>query len=136
MKSKYFRIEELVPKELYDVLGEKMCWKLFDDRLIEMLDKIKEKFPDGSMTVNNWVWGGDRNWSGLRLPGKPYYSPTSQHSLGKAIDAVFSAYTAEEVRHGIMANIEEFPYIKGIEDDVSWLHVDVRDRQELLVFKA
>ena len=81
------------------------------------------------MTINNYMWGGDRGWSGLRTKDSSYYSPTSQHSLGKAIDCIFSAYDVEEVRQYILNNPDEFPHIGGIELNVSWLHLDVRERQ-------
>ncbi len=87
------------------------------------------------MTINNYHWNGDRQWSGLRTHASMYYSETSQHSFGRAIDAVFSDYTAEEVRLYIRNNLGFFPYIKGIEDDVKWLHIDVRNEDSLVTFK-
>jgi hypothetical protein len=80
------------------------------------------------MVINSYKWGGDRGWSGLRTKNSKYYSPTSQHSLGKAIDAVFSKYDVEEVRQYILDNQEEFPHIGGVELGVSWLHIDTRPR--------
>lgn len=131
---KNFRLEELVDKDTFENIGSK-AWELLDPDLLIVLDKIKDKFPEGSMTVNNWLWGGDRNWSGLRVVGSPYYRKWSMHSWGKAFDAVFSKYSAEEVRQYILNNIDEFPEIRGIETDISWLHIDTRNRAELITFK-
>ena len=86
------------------------------------------------MTINNWLWNGNRNQSGLRSDDSKYYSPTSQHSFGRAIDCVFSIYSVDEVREYLIQNQDEFPEMKGIENKVSWLHVDVRNRTELLAF--
>ena len=72
MKSKYFKIFELVPLHIYKIYGEG-AWKFIDPRLIEMIDLIKEHFNKGTMAINNYRWGGDRNWSGLRTPKSPYY---------------------------------------------------------------
>lgn len=135
IKSKHFRIEELVPKGTFEELGEQ-AWELIHPDLIEMIDLIKEHFPEGSCTINNWLWNGQRNWSGLRTPDSPYYSKTSQHTLGKAVDMIFNHYTTDYVRDFIIRNIDQFPKIKGIEIGTSWLHIDVRDRKTLLKFSA
>ena len=133
MISKYFKIHELVPPALYKKRGEK-AWLLIDSRLIEMIDKIKEKFPKGSMSINDYHWRGKRLWSGIRTSDSPYYSNSSLHSYGKAIDAVFSEYNVEEIRQYIIDNPDEFPYIKGIETNISWLHIDVRNSEEVMLF--
>lgn len=133
MKSKYFKIQELVSKETYNARGER-AWQLIDPYLIMTIDKLKEVFPKGTITINNWLWGGDRNESGLRVHGMKHYSPYSMHSFGKAIDAIFSHYKTEEVRQHIIDNPKEFPYIKGIELGVSWLHIDTRNLDEVLAF--
>jgi len=134
MTSKYFKAHELVPLQIFNLLNEDLCMAMIDDKLIETIDAIKERFPNGTMTINNYMWNGDRGWSGIRTKGSPYYSPTSQHTLGKAIDAVFSAYNIDEVRDYIMANPDEFPHVKGIELDVGWLHVDVRNSNKVMLF--
>lgn len=138
MKSKHFRIEELVPKELFDLLHEDTLWAIFDDDLIIALDTIKEKFSNGTMTVNNWLWNGNRSQSGIRTKESKYYSPTSQHSKGCAIDCVFSEYNAEEVRKYIVENREEFPTITRLEDKVSWLHFDTKPtgQKEIYLFNV
>lgn len=133
MKSKYFKIQELVSKETYNVRGER-AWQLIDPYLIMTIDKLKEVFPKGTITINNWLWSGNRNESGLRVYGMKHYSPYSMHSFGKAADAVFSHYKTEEVRQYIIDNPKEFPYIKGIELGVSWLHIDTRNLDEVLAF--
>ena len=126
MISKYFKIQELVPKPIYLVRGES-AFELIDSKLIVTMDAIKERFPNGTMTINNWLWGGARLWSGLRTPDYSGYSKTSQHSFGRALDCVFSEYVVDEVRQYIIDNPEEFPYVTGIELGTSWLHVDVRN---------
>lgn len=135
IKSKHFRLEELVPKELFKKYGEK-CWDFLDPRLLESIDIIKERFPEGTITINNWVWNGDRNWSGIRTSDSPYYSQSSMHSWGKAVDMIFSKYDPDEVRKDIIDNPDIYPHIKGLELDISWVHIDVRNRTELLKFKA
>jgi len=133
MKSKYFKIHELVPKAMYELKGEE-CWRYVPKDLIVAIDTIKERFPKGTITINNYNWGGDREWSGLRTPDSPYFSQTSMHSFMMAVDMVFSAYTAEEVRQDIIKNPLTYQTIKGIELNVDWLHMDIRNIEKLLTF--
>lgn len=133
MKSKYFKIHELVPEHIFIKYGES-AWRFIDSRLIESIDTIKERFPNGTITINNYKWKGNRKWSGLRTPDSPYYSETSIHSLGGAIDAIFSAYNIETIRQDIRRNPKVYPHIKGIEDGVSWLHIDTRNEDKLVIF--
>lgn len=133
MKSKHFKLQELVSKEFYGQWGEK-GWRFIDPQLILAIDYLKEKFPLGSMTINNWFWDGGYNESGLRTPDCEYYSPTSMHTFGKAADIKFSEYSTESVRQYILSNPDEFPWIRGIELGVSWLHIDVRNEDALQAF--
>lgn len=123
-KCKHFVIEELVPRHVHEDRGER-AWSLFDDRALQTLDTLRDKF--GRTTINNWKWGGDREWSGLRTSESPYGSQYSQHRLGRAFDCIFADIAAEEVREYILAHQDEFPFITAIEEDVSWLHFDVRN---------
>ena len=138
MISKYFKIHELVPRNLYEIAHEDLLWNMVPDELIISIDKLKEKFPDGSMTINNYKWNGDREWSGLRTKDSSYYSRTSQHSIMNAFDAVFSKYNPDIVRQYILDNQDEFPYIGGIENfnGMSWVHADIRPRRngKVIVF--
>jgi len=134
MVSKHFAVHELVPKKMYDKYGEK-AWRYVDIRLIETVDKLKEHFDEGSMTINNYYWGGSREWSGIRTPESKYYSYGSQHSYANALDIVFSEYTTKEVRDYVLNNLDEFPYIKGLEV-ASWVHIDVRNEDNIVIFDA
>ena len=129
MKSTKFKIEELVPLRLINLIHKDLLWKLIDDDIIIAIDKIKEVFPKGSMSINTYLWSGNRTQSGVRTKNSKYYSETSQHSLGKAIDCVFGNYSTDEVREYILANQDEFPTIGGVELGTSWLHIDVRPRR-------
>jgi len=135
-RSKYFKIEELVPKELYEKHSEDELWSMLDSGLLKDLDKLKEVFSNGTMTINNWKWGGNRNWSGIRTPKSPDYSEGSMHSFGKAFDIVFSDYKVEKVQNFIKQNREQFLHINGIERKIgdeypTWLHIDTKDRGHL-----
>jgi hypothetical protein len=134
MESKYFKIYELVSRGFHQLKGE-FAWWYIDPNLILTIDTLKEYFPNGSISINTWYWNGNRMWSGLREEGTKYYSKTSLHSFGKAVDCIFSAYSTEEVREFIVNNPDKFPHIKGIELGVSWLHIDTRNSKEVIKFQ-
>lgn len=132
-KCKHFTIKELVPEDVYKRRGEK-AWTVFDDRALMTLDALRDKF--GSLTVNDWSWGGTFSQSGLRTSDSKHYSQYSQHTFGRAFDCKFKEHTAEEVREYVLANKSEFPYIGGLELGISWFHFDVRghDEGEIITF--
>jgi hypothetical protein len=128
IKSEYFEIHELIPELMYHQVKEEVLWRMIPTKLIETIDAIKYHFPNGTMMINNYEWGGDRHWSGLRLAGQPFYSSTSQHSYLKATDSVFNKYNVYDIRKYIIKNPHKFPHIGGLELNVSWLHTDIRDK--------
>ena len=135
-QCKFFQIRELVPPDIFDKRGDR-AWELLDERLLFTLDGLRGRY--GRMTVNNWHWGGDRMWSGIRTPGSPFYNESSQHSLsrGRAADIIFSEISAEDVRADILAHQNEPPFdlIMAMETGVPWLHIDVRNCDRIKLFK-
>lgn len=123
---KYFKIEELVPKNLFNQYRDEQwrLWLLFDNRILLAADALRRKF--GPATINDWSWGGSFNESGLRTPDCKYYSFTSQHSWGRALDLKFRDYDAETVRKVILNMQVAAGLITAIEDNVSWNHIDCR----------
>jgi hypothetical protein len=122
-----------VPRNVYEKYGEK-AWMFLDTQALMALDRLRKRF--GPMTVNNYYWGGPREWSGLRTKDSPYYSAMSQHSFGKAFDCVFSNCTAEEVRRIILSNPNslDFELINSLELNVSWLHFDTRNCNRIMTY--
>jgi len=118
-------LDEYFPEKVYNKYKNRTSVLLFmlDKRLIEADQKLRDKF--GPVTINNWWNNGDRQYSGLRFPGDPYFSKTSQHSFGRASDKIFKLATAEEVREYIEKNWKDLG-ITSIEKGVSWVHSDVR----------
>lgn len=127
----HFKLEELVSQDFFEKNTEADILKKFDPNVLKAADWIKETFSiNHPVTINNWLWGGNRQYSGLRRPGDDFYSPTSMHSTGKAIDMVFKNISAEEIRNEIKRLISkgyDIPYIKRIENGVSWLHIDTKE---------
>ena len=158
-KPRYFSPDELVPKSVFDAaqafanllfpkdetardtLVEYVVFSLFEPKLLESLDWLRDRY--GPCRVNNWAVGGENQFRGLRMEASQHYSPTSMHSLKPdrlvgAADCSFKV-SAEYIRRDIKereANGEKFPFTR-IEDDVSWIHVDVKPTglKEVYFFK-
>lgn len=128
---KFFKIQELVPQHVYNERGDK-AWELLDPLLLDSADAIRRMF--GPMTVNNWHVGGSREWSGLRTEHSPYGTMYSQHRFGRALDMIPHDVPVDVVRKYIVDNSNEFPLITGIELDVNWLHIDVRNSKGVKLF--
>ena len=126
---KHFCIEEFVPQHIYEDLGDDAIEEM-NPKIIEVADTLRE-LTEVPLTINNWKWGGNRNWSGLRDETSPYYSATSQHTVGNAIDIVNKRFSAYRLRRFILENEELFPDVTFLECGISWLHVDVRPGNDI-----
>lgn len=136
---KYFKLHELVDKDTYNNTPHHKLWWALDDRILKAIDILREEIGV-SITINNWHWGKDRQWSGLRVPSSPYYSQWSQHSFGRAVDMLFTGINATDARKKIKALIDSgkldsvalsFTFeekMKGKE--ISWVHMDLRNNKE------
>jgi len=141
----WFKIEELVPKKIYDEFESRgklaTLWTLFDDRALMSLDALKALYcPDEPVIVNNWPFlidkdGGNhfrgaRPWVCKDKNGKNIGAEYSQHKFWRAFDVTFTGITAEEIRQDVLKmkpwQIEKkgLQYIRRFEKDVSWLHFD------------
>ncbi|WP_426711441.1 hypothetical protein [Cetobacterium sp. SF1] len=133
MRAKYFKIQELVSRGVYEKYGER-AWTFMDKNLIETLDTLREFF-NSPIYVNDWAFGGALQQRGLRankdpmvIGKKDYY--ISAHCLGKAADISIKGYSSQEVFKVILENSNRFPHIKRIEDINStptWVHIDLLD---------
>ena len=126
----YFDIREFVPECVYKERGDKSI-QLMNPQLVMLCDEMRRTY--GAATINNWHIGGERHWSGLRVPNSPYYSKYSQHTYGNAVDAIFNNATAKAIRSDFLEGvwddyIDENDIQVTLEDDVSWLHIDLRLR--------
>ena len=133
-RCRFFKIHELVPPDVYNERSDK-AWQLLDSRLLITLDRMRMRY--GPITVNNYFWGHDRKYSGLRTPDSEHYSPTSQHTFGRAADCIFREIGVDVVRTDILEHPydTEFQHINAIELDTSWLHFDVRNCDRVMTFK-
>ena len=128
---RHFQAYELVPPEIFASRKDK-SFELIDERVLITLDTLRATF--GPCTINDWYWGGEFEQSGLRTADAPQFSPTSQHTFGRAMDCKFKEHPAAEIRDQVIQNRLLFPYITFMEDDVDWFHFDVRNGQRIVLW--
>lgn len=132
-KPTHFAIHELVPPAVFQERGES-AWQLLDDRMLMTLDRLRKRY--GPITVNNYHWGGEREWSGLRTTDSPFGTQYSQHRFGRAADCLFQNISTDEVRNEILAfpDHRAFALIGSVERGTSWLHFDVRNCDRIMTY--
>lgn len=123
-KCKYFKIEELVSRSIFEKYGD-IAWQFFDPLALRTLDQIREQF--GQLLVNNWHSGGTLQYRGYREKACTVGAVNSQHRHGRAFDCSSKMFSAEDMRAVILTHQHKFPLLAVIEMDVSWLHFDVRN---------
>lgn len=130
--KRYFDIQELVCKHVYDKFGDS-AWAFFDERMLDTLYVIRTKL-NKPIYVNDWQIGGNLSQRGLRCTRcalvvekvrleKVYMST---HMQGNGIDFDVKGMTAQEVREWIVKNQILLPYPVRLEADVNWVHLDLR----------
>ena len=140
-EPKHFGAYELLPEDFYrkyEHLNDKF-WLMFDDRLLYTIDWLRDVY--GPITLNDWYWGGQNQSRGWRHFNCETGAFLSQHKFGRAADCTFKNTSAGEVRQAIREDPYSgiFQHITCIEDDVDWLHLDMRNwdksRNGLLIIK-
>lgn len=133
--TKHFNTEELVSKQVFDVIGDDAI-RLFDPKALETLEVIRE-ILNVPLICNNWADGGSRDDCGYRDKLCTIGASKSAHKEGKAFDLISAKMSAQEMRDLIVTNQDKLPHNIRIEDEVSWLHFDVRDKGiKVYLFKA
>ena len=97
-KCRHFKIYELVDPGTYRKYGQ-MCWKFFDERVLEAADICRDLF--GPLTINSWKWGGRFKWSGLRTTRCRIGSKLSAHRRGCGLDPKSKKYSGAQMRAAI-----------------------------------
>lgn len=134
-KPKHFEVQELVCEHVYDKWNgnPEIILNFFDPRLLITMDFVRERF-NKPITINNWKVGGSFSQRGLRCNicdlvssktkiGRIYMS---SHNLGRACDFDVDGMNAKEVRDYLVAHADELPYPICLENDVNWVHLDMR----------
>lgn len=144
-RPQYFRLEELVCKEVFYKFGDR-AWAFLDEKIIITADTIR-RLTGKSMTINNWLDGGEFEQRGLRcnlcslVKNKTFLGDIylSAHILGRAIDFNIKDMTPQEVTLWVAFNKDKLPYNLRIEKDTdTWTHLDTATTvdNKLIFFNA
>lgn len=121
---RHFKVEEFVSSHVYWTFGPRSII-VMDWRIIKTVVSLREVF-DRPVTINDWVFGGNREYSGFREPNCSIGVTFSQHRFGRAIDCLIKNTLADEVRRYVVNHRRHFPYVTAMEDGVPWVHLDCR----------
>ena len=137
-KCKYYKLQELVPPDVYQKFGD-FAWRFFGENELKDIDTIREYH--GPITINNWHIGGNLRNCGLRTnlyeKNKLY---CSAHLMGKAFDLHSSNIKKLYSDINILFAGGKLKAIKRIESPLTtkynWCHVESfrTDKKELEVF--
>ena len=125
--SKDFSIHEFVPPMIYEYFVDKSLW-FIDPRIVVLAQFIRDRFGK-QVTINNYLAGGNYQYSGFRDHACTIGAVNSQHRQGRAIDFRVKGMEPEEVRQDI---ITYFPLYKAVglttieADTATWIHADCR----------
>lgn len=136
-----FNLKELVCPHTYDRYINQLGWSelrvldMFDSRLLETLLYLR-KTLNRPITINNWHIGGQFDERGIRchlcdLVSSKEVTYLSPHVLGKGLDFDVVGMAAEEVRLWLEKNAKSLPYPIRVEDDKTWVHLDVHTYRPL-----
>lgn len=141
--NKYFDIKELVPKEVYEELGEEKSLALLDSRALKALEEVREILGI-PLICNNWASGGSRNYCGYRQPDCKIGAKNSQHKKGNAFDLISNKMSASNMRYELEQHKLELTIPIRIEkwdqngSETTWLHIDTNNykNNNIYFFKA
>ena len=132
MISANFKIQEFVPKEIYDVYGDRSIM-FIDKRIIDIVQALRD-ISGRPIVINNWHTsspGNKYNESGYRKPDTKTGAKYSQHKFGRAADVKVSGMNPKDVVNLILKNEMYFvnlglTTIENVEHTPTWVHLDCR----------
>jgi hypothetical protein len=134
IRSEFFRIEELVPKDTFKSLGDG-AWKLFDPRVLKGIDLIRSEWGL-PLNANDYVFGGRSQYRGWRPMDCKTGVKNSAHKYGLAVDLVPKSDVESlwELVYNSAA-IHGATEIEALELTPSWVHVSWRGSGVLRVIR-
>lgn len=134
--SANFSDHEFVPPAIYEHFVDKSIW-FIDPRIVVIAQFIRDRF-NATVTINNYLAGGNYQYSAFRDHACTIGAENSQHRHGRAIDFRVKNKTPEEIRADIITNFELYRKagLTTIEGGTPiWVHADCRftNRNSLLI---
>lgn len=137
-----FQLKEFVPKETWDMYGEKSYQFVsnFQINLAHLVLKISKK----AVYINTWSYtNGGSNYRGYRPQNCTVGAKNSLHKSSDALDFNIEGYTTRDVHKLIFENHKAFwdigvRRIEHASYSVTWTHADNKEtpgQTNILVFK-
>lgn len=148
--KKYFKLQELVPEDVYKKYGD-TSWDFLDERALHILLALRRDILKVPLIINDWCFGGKHQQRGLRTNMSDIVKSKTDkgqidcgaHIFGMAWDLVSSKMSADDMRETIIKEQKKLPYPIRCEDRVSaptWTHVDSRiglnQKDKVYMFKG
>jgi len=133
--KKYFDIRELVCAHTYNKFVDK-SWQFLDTEILHVLLVLRMDILKVPLTINDYhKKGGDKTQRGLRCNICPLVKDKTlkneiyltAHANGAGLDIIPSGMTAEQGRKKIESLKALLPYPVRLEQDVTWIHIDIYD---------
>ena len=126
--SSNFDIREFVPPEMWETFKHESV-KFIDERIPDILERIRELSGGKAITVNNWHRGGRFRYRGYRPESCTVEARKSMHWIGQAVDFDIAGFTAEQCRQLIRDNKKELMRmgLRRMETGVPWCHIDLKE---------
>lgn len=127
-------VRELVPKSMWLKHGARSI-RFINAQLVFAMQWLIDRHELDAVYFNNWMYGGDKEQRGLRIPGQHYFRGDGLHDTGNAFDfiPVKKGYTLKEIIIKIHLDAAKNPElywmagiwrIENIELASTWIHID------------
>lgn len=123
--SSDFQLQEYIHPDVFGRIGNR-SQDFLHPSLAPTVQRLRDAF--GPITINDWLWGGDFKFSGLRPPDSDVGAFYSSHRFGCAADLKFADIDAEEVQQAILGEPHLYGDITRMENTQAtptWLHLEV-----------
>ena len=133
---KYFKLFEVLSEVDYKHFKNKgwLSWKYFNPKLLKAMDFIRE-YTGEKIFINNWKFGGNLNWCGLRTKNCDMDNYKSRHFFGCAMDLHVLGYDSSEKYDKLRNKLLELPVflelINEIEFGINWLHIGIGNHEKV-----
>lgn len=132
IKSKYFKIQELVSPKILDVLTEEAAWKLIPYGVINGLDNLRRTYG-----APIWINGKGFTQSGIREKFSTTGAPRSNHKLYTPHVCAFDLKCEDlnKLLKIIMDNNIGFGIVRIENPDITiaggWIHIEISDQLQI-----
>jgi hypothetical protein len=124
-KCVFFLLEELIPRALFQGLGER-AWLLFSTFTLSSLDNIRKVWGK-PLVINNWHKGGTYNESGARMLNSLIGAKLSKHKEFIAFDLKPKDPKDHKALYEFLTTTPNLNIVRveHIDDTPTWIHIEI-----------